>query len=101
MKNGLLEMFNLPITDHRELMDYKECRRTLKEIVEGMHNKPVNKNFNNSIFKWKLPEIEMQNKPISVRRSMMEVRVTSLNNNQNAKVIEVEIDTKEHMVLEE
>ena len=38
---------------------------------------------------------------ISVRRAIMEVRVTSLSNNQNAKVIEVEIDTKEHMVLEE
>ena len=23
-------------------MDYKDCRRTLKEIIEGIHNKPVN-----------------------------------------------------------
>ena len=47
------------------------------------------------IRKWNTTEIETQNRPISVRRSIMEVRVTSLSNNQNAKVIEVEIDNKE------
>ena len=32
---------------------------------------------------------------------MMEVRVTSLSYNQNAEVIEVEMDHRENMVLEE
>ena len=64
-------------------------------------NKPVNKNFNNSTCKWKLPEIEMQNKPISVRTSMMEVRLTSLINEPHNKMMEAVMDTKEHMILEE
>ena len=77
MKNGLINVFNLLINDHSKLMDYKDCRRTLKEIIEGIHNKPVNKNFNNTIFKWKIPEIEMQNKK-SVITLMREVQLTSL-----------------------
>ena len=125
MKNGLLEMFNIPITDHAEMRNVMECRKTMKEILGGINNQPANKNFSKPIVKWKIPkverphnktmydklrrairklnttEIEMQNKPISVRRAMMEVRVTSLSNNQNAEVIEVEIDNREHMVLEE
>ena len=127
MKNGLLEMFNLPITDHAEMRNVMECRRTMKEILGGINNQPVNKNFffSKPIFKWKIPkverphnktmydklrksirkgklsEIELRIQPISVRTSMTEVRLTSLSYNQNAEVIEVEIDNREHMVLKE
>ena len=59
MKNGLIQVFNLPITDRREIMKYKDCRRNLKEIIEGIHKEPVNKNFYNSLVKRNLPEIEM------------------------------------------
>ena len=62
VKNGLIEVFNLPITDRREIMKYKDCRRNLKEIIEGIHRKPMNKNLYNSLVKRKLPEIEMLNK---------------------------------------
>ena len=65
MKNGLTNVFNLPMTDHTEIMNYKDCRRTLKEIIEGIHNKPMSKNLRKSRFKWNIPEIEMQNKKIS------------------------------------
>ena len=82
-------------------MDYKDCRRTLKEIIEGIHNKPVNKNFNNSIVKWKLPKIEMQNKPMPMITLMREVQLTSLINKQHNIVNDVGMDTNEHMVLEE
>ena len=43
MKNGLLEMFNLPITDHMEMKNFMECRRTLKEILGGINNQPARK----------------------------------------------------------
>ena len=37
VKNGLIEVFNLPITDRIEIMKYKDCRRNLKETIEGVH----------------------------------------------------------------
>ena len=58
MKNGLLEMFNLPINDHAEMMNVMECRRTMKEILGGINNQPANKNFSKPIFKWKIPKVE-------------------------------------------
>ena len=82
MKNGLINVLNLPITDQTEIMNYKDCKRTLKEIIEDIHNKPVRKNLSKSIFKWNIPEIEMQNKK-SVIALMMEVQLTSLFSKQN------------------
>ena len=104
MKNGLLETFNRPINDHTEMMNVMECRRTLKEILGGINNQPASKTFSKPIFKWrifkvekphnktmygnsrqsirkgKLSEIEPRIQPISVRRSMTEIRLTSLSN---------------------
>ena len=124
MKNGLLEMFNLPITDHAEGMNATECRRTMKEILGGINNQSANKNFSKHIFKrriskverhynqtkydqlrksirkGKLSEIELRNQPISRRKSMTEIRLTSLSNKHH-QVIAVGTDAKEHMVLEE
>ena len=125
MKNGLLETFNRTINDHTEMMNVMEYRRTLKEILGGINNQPASKTFSKPIFKWriskvekhhnktmydklrkstrkgKLPEIEIPNKPISVRRSITEVRLTSLSSKQHHQVIEVGTDAREHMVLEE
>ena len=36
MKNGLTDVFNVPMTNHAERMNFMECRRTLKEILEGV-----------------------------------------------------------------
>ena len=41
VKRGLIDVFNLTITDQSKLMKYKDCRMTLKEIIEGIHNKPA------------------------------------------------------------
>ena len=124
MKNGLLDVFNLPITDHSKLMDYKDCRRTLKEILEGVNNQPVRRNLRKAIFKWKIPKIERThnktvcnklrksirklNTPgidkynqISVRASMMDIPLTYLFYKQHNQVIVVDIDTNEHIVVEE
>ena len=123
-RNGLIDVFNLPITDHSELMDYKDCRRTLKEVLEGVNYQPVRRNLRKTILKWKIPKIERthnktvcnklrrsirkMNAPeidmynqISVRASMMAMTLTYLFYKQHNKVIEVGIDTNEHMVLEE
>ena len=125
MKNGLFEMSNLPITNHMEMNNFMECRGTLKEILGGINNQQVNKNFSKHIFRWRIPkvekhhyktmydqlrksirkgklsEMELRNQPISVRKSMTEIRLTSWSNKQHHQVIEVGTDAKEHMVLEE
>ena len=112
------------MTDHTEMVNFMECRRTLEEILEGVNNQPANKNFSKSIFKWKIPkierthyktecnklrrsirklntpEIDMYNQ-ISVRASMMDITLTYLFYKQHNKVIDVGMDTNEHMVLEE
>ena len=80
VKNGLIEVFNLPITDRREIMKYKDCRRNLKEITERLHKEPVNKNFYNSLVKRDLPEMEIQNKK-SIIILTKEVQLTTLFNN--------------------
>ena len=124
MKNGLIDVFNLPITDQSKFMKYKDCRRTLKAIIEGSHNTPAEENFSKSIRKWKLPkfertlnktvchklkrslkhwstpELEMQNKK-SIMTLMREVQLTSLINQQHNIVSDVGMETNEHMVLEE
>ena len=51
MKNGLLEMFNLPMTDHAEMRNIMECRRTMKKILGGINKQPANKNFSEHILK--------------------------------------------------
>ena len=100
MKHGLIDVFNLPLTDQSKLIKYKDCRRTLKEKIEGIRNKPAEENFSKSIRKWKLPEIEMLNKKPMIT-SMMEVRLTSLNNEPHNKMMEAVMDTNEHMIVEE
>ena len=37
MKNGLLTMFNLPMTDHAEMMNFKNNRRNVRETLERNH----------------------------------------------------------------
>ena len=41
MKNGLLEMFNIPINGQNEIMKFKNNRRNLLEPLEGNHYKIV------------------------------------------------------------
>ena len=100
MKIGLINVFNLPITEQTETMNYEDCRRILKEIIEGTHNKPVSKNLSKSIFKWNIPKIEGYNKT-SRSSSIMNVPLKYAFSKFDAKVIEVGMDTKEHVVLEE
>ena len=88
-KNGLLEMFNLPITDQNEIMNFKNNRRNLIETLERNHYKTGCNTLRRSIRKLNTTEIETQNRPISVRRSMMELSLIhiskqSLKGNNNS-----------------
>ena len=58
MQNGLINVFNVPINDQDEIMNFMECRRTLKEILEGVNYQQVRKNLRKAILKWKIPKIE-------------------------------------------
>ena len=85
---------------HSELMDYKDCRRTLQEIIERTHNQTEYNKWRRSIRKLNTPGIDMNNQ-ISETASMMDMTLTYLFYKQHNKVIEVGIDNNEHMVLEE
>ena len=88
MKNGLIDVCNLPITDQSKLMKYKDCRRTLKEIIEGIHNKPADENFSKSLCKWKIPKIERTHNKIEchkLRRSLKHLSTPELGM-QNKKI---------------
>ena len=100
MKNGLINVFNLPITDHTEIINFKDCRRTLKEILEGIHNKSVRTNLRKSILQWNIPKIERYNKK-SMRSSIMNMPLKYAFSQLDAKVIDVGMDTNEHVVFEE
>ena len=59
MKNGLIDVFNLPITYQSKLIEYKDCRRTLREIIKGFHNQPVYEELSRYMLRWKVPAIDM------------------------------------------
>ena len=96
MKNGIINVLNLPITDHTEIMNFKDCRRTSKEILERAHNKTVSKNLRKSIFKWNIPKIERYNK-MSVRSSIMNIPLKYSFSKLDDKVIEIGLETSENL----
>ena len=61
MKNGLINVINLPITERRENMNFKNYRRLI-EILEIIHNKTVCNKLKRPIGKLNTPEIKMHNK---------------------------------------
>ena len=124
VKNGLIDVFNLPLTYQSKLIKYKDCRMTLREIIKGIHNQSVDEKFSKSILRWKMPEIEMTDNKTDYNKSrrsikhwntpemeipnkkakitlMREAQLTSLINRQSNQMFEVDINTTEHMVLQE
>ena len=72
MRNGLLEMFNIPINDQNEMMKFKNNRRNLID----MHN------------------------PISTIASTMETALTYSLYKQNNEMIEIGMETSENSMIE-
>ena len=99
MKNGLINVFNLSITNHTEIMNFKNCRRSLKETLERTHNKTVRINFRKSIFKWNIPQIERYNK-MSVRSSIMNIPLKYSFSKLDNKVIELGLERIENFAAE-
>ena len=87
MKNGLLEMFNLPITDQNEIMNLKNNRRNVIETLERNHYKTVCNKIRRRRYL-----INMHN-PISMIASMMDIPLTYLSYKQNSEMIEVGLET--------
>ena len=100
IKNGLVNVLNLPITNHKGIINVKNSRRNLIKILEGTHHKTVGEDLKESMFKFNTPEKEMHNNK-SVMSSITEIPLKYLFNKLNGKVIDVGIDAKEHVVLEE
>ena len=100
IKNGLVNVLNIPITNYKGIINVKYSRRNLIKIFEGTHNKTVSKNISKSIVQLNTPERVMRNKN-SVMSSITEIPLKNLFNKLNDKVIDVVMDTKEHVVFKE
>ena len=101
IKNGLTNVLNLPIIDHREIMNLKDYKRSSQEILGMTHNIKVSKNLRKFIFKMNTPEKERNNKMSAISSIVdIPVPVTYLVNELDNKVINVGKDTNEKLVFE-
>ena len=99
INNELLNVINLPITDHREIGNDKNYSRSLIEILEIILNKTVCNKLKRSIGKLNTPEIKMHNK-MSWIASMIDIQLTYLFSKLDDRVIEIRFNTSENFVLE-
>ena len=79
---------------------FKNNKRTLIETFKRNHNITVSKTLSKAVIKSNTPEVKIHNK-ISVVALTMDISLTYLFNKQNDKVIDVGIDTTEHVLLVE
>ena len=73
MISGLVNVLNLPITDHREIMNFKNVRRSLTEIIERTHNKTMSKDFRKLLFKVNILEIKIHDDISAVSYTHLDV----------------------------
>ena len=92
MNSGLVNVLNLPITDHSEIMNFKNGRRSLTEILERTHNKTVSKDFRKLIFNVNILEIKIHDK-ISVIPPIIDIPSTYLFRKTDDRVITIGLDT--------
>ena len=122
MNSGLIDVFNLPLTYQSKLIKYKDCRRTPREIIKGIHNQQVDEKFSKPMPKWEIQEtegthnqvmchrvkgdlehfntqeIQVQNKKAIITFTK-EVQLTTSLINQNV-LNNIGMETTEHMMLE-
>ena len=99
MKNGLVNVLNLPGADHREIINVKNYRRSLMGIFEETRNKTVSKNLRKAIFNLNTPEEEIHNKR-SVISPIIDIPLKYLFSKLDDKVIDVGLDTSKNFVSE-
>ena len=100
IKNGLGNVLNLPMTNHKGIIHVKKSRRNLIKLFKGTHNQTVGEDLKESMFEFKTPEGGIHNKT-SMIALMMDIPLTYLFNKLNGKGINVVMDANEHVVLEE
>ena len=93
-------MFNIPITNHEEIINVQDYRRRSKKILGMTYYKTTCNNIKNSISKWNIPPLERYNK-MSMKPQIINVPLKYLSNERNGKVVNVVMNTNEHIVLEE
>ena len=75
MNNGLINVRNIPMTNDKEIMNFGDYRRRLKEISVMTYNKTVFYKLKKTRGKWNTPEIEIHGK-ISMISLIIDVPVT-------------------------
>ena len=95
-KNGLINVFSLPITDHEEIINVRDYRRRSSKILEMMYHKTTSNNVKNSISKWNIPPLERYTK-VSMKQQIINVPWKYLSIGRNGKVVDVVIDTNEQI----
>ena len=99
-KNGLINVYNISITDHEEIVNVQDYRGRSNQIVEVTYYGTMCNNVKKSISKWNMLKIERYTK-LSMNQQIINVPLKYLSNGRTGKVIEAVMDTKEHIVLEE
>ena len=98
MKNGLINMFNIPITDHEEIINVQDYRRSTK-ILEMTYYGTTSNHVKNSISKWNIPKLERYTK-LSMKQQIIKVALKYLFYKRNGKVVDVIMNTNRQIVLE-
>ena len=100
MKNGLINVFSLPITNHEEIINIQDYRRRSIKIVEITYYETTGNNFKKSIDKWNIPKLERYTKS-PMKQQITKVPLKYLFYKRNSKVVDVIMNTNRHVVLEE
>ena len=86
MKNGLTNVFSVQMTNHAERMNFMECRRTLKEILEGVKYRPARRNWREVRPEWRIPKLkEIHNQPVDEKfsESMLKWKIPKFERTHN------------------
>ena len=72
IKNGLINMFNIPITNHEEIINVQDYRRRSIKILEMTYYKATGNNFKKSLDKRNIPPLERYTK-LSMKQQITKV----------------------------
>ena len=100
VKNGLINVYNIPMTDLEEIINFQDYRRRSNETLEITYYKTTGNNFKKSINKWNIPPLERYTK-LSMKQQIINVPLKYLLYKRNSKVVDVIMNTNRHIVLEE
>lgn len=97
---GLINIFNSPITNHKEIINLKTYRRNLMGSFEVTHHKMVGKNVDKTIFKLNTTEKEILKTRSVISQIIIDIPLNDMFSKLNNKVIDLTIDTRENFIAE-